>query len=58
MVGTGGFDPHGSAMPDFDSRADRKARQRDIRDIGRQVVAGLLVLAAAFALLYLLTLFA
>jgi hypothetical protein len=55
MVGTGGFDPHGSMMPDFDARADRKMRQRDIREVGKQIIAVLFVLAAAFILLALLT---
>ena len=56
MVGTGGFDPHGSLTPIHDAEADRATRQRDIRDIGRQFIPVILVVAAMIALLAGLTL--
>jgi hypothetical protein len=56
MVGTGGFDPHGSMMPDHDAAADLRTRQRDIAQIGRQVLPAVLAVVAMLVLLALLTL--
>jgi hypothetical protein len=56
MVGTGGFDPHGSMTPDHDAATDLKLRQRSIREIGRQLIPAVLLIAAALVLLALLTL--
>jgi hypothetical protein len=56
MVGTGGFDPHGSLTPDHDAAADLKMRQRDVKRIGHQFVAACTVCVLAIGLLYLLTL--
>ncbi len=56
MVGASGADPHGSLNPDHDAEADLKRRQRDIREIGRQAVAAILIAAAMFVLLALLLL--
>lgn len=56
MVGTGGFDPHGSMMPDHDAATDLKLRQRSIRGVARQFIPAVLIVAAALVLLAVLTL--
>lgn len=56
MVGTGGFDPHGSLNPDYDAALDRELRQRSIRGIARQFIPAVLLVAGALVLLVILTL--
>jgi hypothetical protein len=58
MVGTGGFDPHGSMAPDHDAATDLELRQRGIRDVGRQLVPAVLLVAAMLFLLVVLSLVA
>jgi len=56
MVGSGGFDPHGSMMPVHDADADLRMRQRDVRHLGRQFVAMVLLAVGMLVLLAVLTL--
>jgi hypothetical protein len=55
MVGTGGFEPHGSMMPVHDAEADRRMRQRDARHLGRQTIVVLALTAAMFVVLAVAT---
>ena len=56
MVGTGGFDPHGSMMPDHDAAAELEMRQRETHGLGRQLIVLSLFATAALVFVIVLSL--